>query len=60
MMTCGFSLECLRMRTLSFMHREQFNFPNDLLQEIGFPCHKIDTLTLVRASPIVNFVVLCF
>jgi hypothetical protein len=51
----------LRMRTLSFIHREQFNFPNDLLQEIGFPCHKIDTLvTLARASLIVNFVILCF
>ena len=27
---------------------------------MGFPCHKIDTLTLARASPIVNFDVLCF
>jgi hypothetical protein len=56
----GFSLEILRMRILAFIHRDQFNFPNDLLQKIGLPCHKIDTFTLVRLSQIFNFVVCCF
>ena len=30
-----------RIKILSFMHKQQFNFPNDLWHEIGWPYQKI-------------------
>ena len=56
MMMARSLLESLRISRRSFMHKEQLSFPKDLLQEIGFPCHKILTFTCLRASPAVSFV----
>ena len=38
------------------MQRAQLRFLKVLLQDIGFPCHKVVTLTCIRASPVVNVV----
>ena len=58
MMRFGLSLAYLRINILSFIHKEQDNFPNDFLQDIAFPCQRIVTFTLLRASPMVSFVFL--
>ena len=42
------------IRICPFIQRGQLNFPNDLLYEISFPCHRIETLILLQASPIIS------
>ena len=57
MMIAGSLRESFRISNRSFMQSEQFNFPKDLLQEIGFPYQSMETFTFIRASPAVSLVV---
>jgi hypothetical protein len=41
---------------LSLIHNEQFNFPNDFMQLIAFPCQMILTFIILRSSSFVGFV----
>jgi hypothetical protein len=44
-----------RISILSHIHNEQFNFPNNFMQLIAFPCQMILTLIILRSSSLVGF-----
>jgi hypothetical protein len=41
------------------MHNEQFNFPNDFMQLIAFPCQTILTFIILRSSLLVGLLLSC-
>jgi hypothetical protein len=44
-----------RISILSCLHNEQFNFPNDFMQLIAFPCQTILTFIILHSSSLVGF-----
>ena len=44
------------LNSLAHTQNEQFNFPNNFMQLIAFPCQMILTFIILRSSSLVGFV----